>query len=278
MDAVDKGFLEHSAPIIGYHRAPLSQKFGAPRQPNLVALPSVIEMVAPYDNPAAFIGLDAFSHIWLSWQFHHNFKSKQALESQAQSNAASTFRAQIRPPRLGGNQKIGVFASRSMYRPSSLGLSVVKLKSIEIIDGRALLIISGADMIDSTPIIDIKPYVAYSDAHTEAVSGFAPTEPELAIVIISDEAQDQFNKILDSNSSNKIAKLTLATTIYQVQQQLIAADMTYIKALIAQDPRPAYRKGELNSSFVMRYKSVDVSFMSLTLGELQIQSIVKVLL
>ena len=278
MQAIDNDALSHNSPIIGYHRAPLSQKFGAPRQPNLVALPSVIEMVAPYDNPAAFIGLDAFSHIWLSWQFHHNFKSKHALQGHAQPSAASDFRAQVRPPRLGGNQKIGVFASRSMYRPSGLGLSVVKLKSIEIIDGRALLIISGADMIDSTPIIDIKPYVAYSDAHTEAVSGFAPTEPELAIVIISDEAQDQFNKILDSNSSNKIAKLTLATTIYQVQQQLIAADMTYIKALIAQDPRPAYRKGELNSSFVMRYKSVDVSFMSLTLGELQIQSIVKVLL
>ncbi len=278
MQAIDNNTLAHTSPIIGYHRAPLSQKFGAPRQPNLVALPSMIEMVAPYDNPAAFTGLEAFSHIWLSWQFHHNFKSKHTLQGHAQPSAAPEFRAQVRPPRLGGNQKIGVFASRSMYRPSGLGLSVVKLKSIEIIDGRALLIISGADMIDSTPIIDIKPYVAYSDAHTEAVSGFAPTEPELAIVIISDEAQDQFNKILDSNSSNKIAKLTLATTIYQVQQQLIAADMTYIKALIAQDPRPAYRKGELNSSFVMRYKSVDVSFMSLTLGELQIQSIVKVLL
>ena len=278
MQAIDNDALEHTSPIIGYHRASLSQKFGAPRQSNLVPLPSVIEMIAPYDNPAAFIGLEAFSHIWLSWQFHHNFKSKHTLQGHAQPSAASAFRAQVRPPRLGGNQKIGVFASRSMYRPSGLGLSVVKLEDIEIIDGRALLIISGADMIDSTPIIDIKPYVAYSDAHSDAVSGFAPTEPELITVTISDEAQDQFNKILDSNSSNKIAKLTLATTIYQVQQQLIAADMTYIKELIAQDPRPAYRKGELSSSFVMRYKSVDVSFMSLTLGELQIQSIVKVLL
>ncbi len=278
MQAIDNETLEHMSPIIGYHRAPLSQKFGAPRQPNLVALPSVIEMVAPYDNPAAFTGLEAFSHIWLSWQFHHNFKSKHASEGHAQPSAASAFRAQVRPPRLGGNQKIGVFASRSMYRPSGLGLSVVKLKSIEVIDGRTLLIISGADMIDGTPIIDIKPYVAYSDAHSDAVSGFAMTEPELAIVTVADVAQDQFNQIVNSNSVDKIATPTLAITINQVQQQLIAADMTYIKALIAQDPRPAYRRDELNNRFVMRYKSVDVSFAQFTLGELQIQSIVKVLL
>ena len=276
MSAIKSDALEHTAPIIGYHRAPLSQKFGAPRQPNLVALPSVIEMRSPYDNPAAFIGLEAFSHIWLSWQFHHNFKPKHALENHAQPSAASAFRAQVRPPRLGGNQKIGVFASRSMYRPSGLGLSVVKLERIEVIEGRVLLLISGADMIDATPIIDIKPYVAYSDSHTEAVSGFATTEPELAIVTVSDMAQDQFKKLVNSDSFNQKAKPTLATTINEVQQKLIASDIDYIKALIAQDPRPAYRKGELNSSFVMRYKSVDVSFVQTTLGELHISLIARV--
>lgn len=143
----------HHAPMIGYHRAPLSQKFGAPRQPNLVALTSIIEMIAPYDSPAAFAGLDAFSHIWISWQFHHNYTNKDTHIGKG----GTGFRAQVRPPRLGGNQKIGVFASRSMYRPSALGLSVVKLESIEVCDGRVLLIISGADMIDGTPIIDIKP-------------------------------------------------------------------------------------------------------------------------
>ena len=112
----------HQAPVIGYHRAPLSQKFGAPRQPNLVALTSVIEMLAPYDTPAAFDSLHKFSHIWVSWQFHHNYRYKNNNET------SSDFRAQVRPPRLGGNQKIGVFASRSMYRPSGLGLSVVTLE------------------------------------------------------------------------------------------------------------------------------------------------------
>ncbi len=276
MQAIDNEALEHTAPIIGYHRAPLSQKFGAPRQPNLVALSSVIEMIVPYDNPAAFIGLEAFSHIWLSWQFHHNFKSKHASEGHAQPSAASAFRAQVRPPRLGGNQKIGVFASRSMYRPSGLGLSVVKLERIEIIEGRVLLIISGADMIDATPIIDIKPYVAYSDAYDDAVSGFAPTEPELAIVTVSDVAQEQFDQMVNCDSFNQKAKPTLTATINEVQQRLMASDIDYIKALIAQDPRPAYRRDELNNRFVMRYKSVDVSFIQITLGELHISLIARV--
>lgn len=276
MQVIDNNPPEHTAPIIGYHRAPLSQKFGAPRQPNLVALPSVIEMFAPYDNPAAFVGLETFSHIWLSWQFHHNFKSKHALEAQAQPSAASSFRAQVRPPRLGGNQKIGVFASRSMYRPSNLGLSVVKLERIEMIDGRVLLVISGADMIDGTPIIDIKPYVAYSDAYDDAISGFAPDEPKLLIVKVTDLAQDQFEQIVNSDSSNKKAQPKLSATINQLQQQITAADIDYIRALIAQDPRPAYRRDELNSHFIMRYKSVDVSFMQPALGELQIDSITKV--
>ena len=98
----------------------------------------------------------------------------------------------MRPPSLGGNQKIGVFASRSMYRPSALGLSVVKLERIEIVQGRVLLIISGADMIDGTPIIDIKPYVAYSDAIVDAESGFAPTAPMSLDVTITESAHEQF--------------------------------------------------------------------------------------
>ena len=284
MDAVDKGFLEHSAPIIGYHRAPLSQKFGAPRQPNLVALHSIIEMIAPYDNPAAFIGLEDFSHIWLSWQFHHNYVRKKGqynADPAQQTDELNVdnkpvFRAQVRPPRLGGNQKIGVFASRSMYRPSNLGLSVVKLERIEIIDGHALLLISGADMIDGTPIIDIKPYVAYSDAHNNAISGFALTMPEPLVIKVSDVAHAQFKQIVNNDLLNNKAKSTLATTIDRIQQHMIAADIDCIRALIAQDPRPAYRKEELNSHFVMRYKSVDISFTQLILGELQIYSIIKV--
>ncbi|MBA2057312.1 tRNA (N6-threonylcarbamoyladenosine(37)-N6)-methyltransferase TrmO [Psychrobacter cryohalolentis] len=266
----------HIAPIIGYHRAPLSQKFGAPRQPNLVALTSVIEMIAPYDTPAAFVGLEDFSHIWVSWQFHHNYlyKDKQA------NKADSSFRAQVRPPRLGGNQKIGVFASRSMYRPSALGLSVVKLEAIEIVEGRVLLIISGADMIDGTPIIDIKPYVAYSDALPDAQSGFAPSAPHLLEVTVTKVAYEQFVQIIDKqhihNEAEKIAhneKATVKSVIHKMQKQLLMPDLDNIKALIAQDPRPAYRQKEVNTSFIMRYKSIDVSFQLIGSGELQITDI-----
>lgn len=285
----------HHAPMIGYHRAPLSQKFGAPRQPNLVALTSIIEMIAPYDLPAAFAGLDAFSHIWISWQFHHNYTNKDTHIGKGSTG----FRAQVRPPRLGGNQKIGVFASRSMYRPSALGLSVVKLESIEVVEGRVLLIISGADMIDGTPIIDIKPYVAYSDALSNAKSGFAPTAPDLLEIIITESAYEQFMTLVDAgrcdkndndndngaeteteNKSNKKAihakNNSVATLIQQMQEQLLIADIETIKALIAQDPRPAYRRAEINTPFVMRYKSVDVSFQLIESGQLQIMAVVKV--
>ena len=283
----------HHAPMIGYHRAPLSQKFGAPRQPNLVALTSIIEMIAPYDSPAAFAGLDAFSHIWISWQFHHNYTNKDTHIGKS----GTGFRAQVRPPRLGGNQKIGVFASRSMYRPSALGLSVVKLESIEVVEGRVLLIISGADMIDGTPIIDIKPYVAYSDALSNAKSGFAPTAPDLLEIIITESAYEQFMTLVDAgrcdkndndndngteteNKNNKKAihakNNSVATLIQQMQEQLLISDIEIIKALIAQDPRPAYRRAEINTPFVMRYKSVDVSFQLIESGQLQITAVVKV--
>lgn len=281
----------HHAPMIGYHRAPLSQKFGAPRQPNLVALTSIIEMIAPYDSPAAFAGLDAFSHIWISWQFHHNYTNKDTHIGKG----GTDFRAQVRPPRLGGNQKIGVFASRSMYRPSALGLSVVKLESIEVCDGRVLLIISGADMIDGTPIIDIKPYVAYSDALSNAKSGFAPNAPDLLEIIITESAYEQFMTLVDAgrcdkndndngteteNKNNKKAihakNNSVATLIQQMQEQLLISDIEIIKALIAQDPRPAYRRAEINTPFVMRYKSADVSFQLIESGQLQITAVVKV--
>ena len=274
----------HHVPIIGYHRAPLSQKFGAPRQPNLVALTSAIEMLAPYDTPAAFEGLEAFNHIWISWQFHHNYRHKD------NNQANSSFRAQVRPPRLGGNQKIGVFASRSMYRPSELGLSVVKLERIEIVQGRVLLIIKGADMIDGTPIIDIKPYVAYSDALPDAKSGFAPIAPALLEVVMTKAAYEQFmllasvgepaeisnNDAVHSSTKNVPKSATVASMLEQIQSQLLISDIDAIKALIAQDPRPAYRCKEKETSFIMRYKSVDVSFWLIDSGQLQITAVVAI--
>jgi len=241
----------HTLPVIGYHRSPLSQKFGAPRQPNLVAVPSIIEMLPPYADPAAFVGLADFSHIWISWQFHKN-------RSEA---ADAPFRTQVRPPRLGGNQKIGVFASRSMYRPSGLGLSVVALESVDVVDGRVRLYIHGADMIDGTPIVDIKPYIRYSDALFDAVSGFAPEPPTPMTVTVSKSAAQQF------------ADCVIAADSDSAYVPLLASDLAHINALIAQDPRPAYRRDEVGTPFIMRYKNVDVQFCLTDTGALQIMQI-----
>ena len=235
-------------PIIGTHRSPLPQKFGIPRQPNLVQIPSIIEMLAPYNTPDAFMGLEDFNHLWITWQTHHN-------------KAQKGFRPQVRPPRLGGNNKLGVFATRSTYRPSQLGLSVVGLAGIELTDKGVSLHILGADMVDGTPIIDIKPYVAYSDAIQGSVSGFAPEPPVSKPVQISPKAQSQFDQLLMISTQNSLNKQHQPTA-------LTPTDVDLIQALIAQDPRPAYRQHETGSVFMMRYKRWDIGFSMDTQGVL----------
>ncbi len=222
-----------SVPIIGIHHSPLTQKFGIPRQPNLVNLPTKIEMYAPYNDPLAFEGIEDFSHLWISWQFHQN--------KPVNNKSKKSFRSQVRPPRLGGNDKVGVFATRSMYRPSGLGLSVVKLDKLEVIDNKAWLKIIGADFIDGTPIIDIKPYIAYSDTIERAKSGFAQDKPKSRNVHISPQADNELSQYISAG-------------------RLSTEDVSYICQLIAQDPRPAYRQQELGTEFVMRYAQFDIYF------------------
>ncbi|MDO4699666.1 MAG: tRNA (N6-threonylcarbamoyladenosine(37)-N6)-methyltransferase TrmO [Moraxella sp.] len=215
----------HTLPIIGYHHSPLTQKFGIPRQPNLVAIKSHIRFVAPFDTPDAFVGIERYSHLWVLWQFHHN---------KIQTN----FRPQVRPPRLGGNDKIGVFATRSMYRPSQLGLSVVALDKVEMVDNQTILHIKGADMADGTPIFDIKPYLPYADSVRGAVG---VDTPMAKTVLMSKQAQDEFDS------------LVCAGVLQSTDEQVIVD-------LVAQDPRPAYRQAETDSVFAMRYGAVDVDF------------------
>ena len=147
---------------IAYIRSPFAEKFGVPRQGNLA--PHVISEIVfepDFRNDDCVRGLEQFSHIWLIWQFHCN---------------GSEWHPTVRPPRLGGNTRLGVFATRSPFRPNGLGLSVVRLVSIE---PGPVIRVSGADMVDGTPIYDIKPYVPYSDAIPEAAAGFTgmPWEP-----------------------------------------------------------------------------------------------------
>ena len=202
-----------TVPIIGVMHSAFKQKFGIPRQPNLVNTVSYIVMQAPYDNLHAFTGIEQFSHIWLLWQFHENKRSNQ------QDN----FQALIRPPRLGGNQKIGVFASRSMYRPADIGLSVVSLIAVRREQNQTRVYVRGADLLDGTPIIDIKPYLNYADALPDAQSGFAQVQPPVLDVQWSMTAQEQKQSLL---RQDKIDQQTL----------------TEIEAVLAQNPKPAYQQ------------------------------------
>lgn len=146
-------------------------KFGIPRQSGLVkALQGMIVFEPEYRNPDALRGLEEFSHIWLIWGFSEAVRD--------------TWSPTVRPPRLGGNTRMGVFATRSPFRPNPLGLSSVKLDSIEISpDLGPVLHVSGADLMDNTPIFDIKPYLSYTDSHPEAVGGFADQLPDNALVV-----------------------------------------------------------------------------------------------
>lgn len=146
--------------IIARIRSPFPEKFGVPRQSGLVdSLLSQIVFEEEYRNADAVRGLDGFSHIWLIWQF-----SRAVREGWSPT---------VRPPRLGGNERMGVFATRSPFRPNEIGLSSVKLERIEI-DPRLgpVLHVSGADLMDGTPIFDIKPYLPYCDSHPEAIGGW----------------------------------------------------------------------------------------------------------
>ena len=146
-------------------------KFGIPRQSGIIAsLQGKIIFEPEYRNPEAVRGLEAFSHIWLLWEFSKAVRDK--------------WSPTVRPPRLGGNVRKGVFATRSPFRPNPIGLSSVRLEHIEM-DAKLgpVLYVSGADMMDGTPIYDIKPYIGYTDSHPDAVSGFASTPAEFLLEV-----------------------------------------------------------------------------------------------
>ena len=143
-------------PVADYH-GPLTTKFGIPRQSGLIDLPGEIVFRPAFRSPDAVRGLEGFDRIWLIWEFSDNPDAK-------------TFQATVRPPRLGGNTALGVFATRSPFRPNRLGLSCVELVRID--PEGPVLHVKGADLMDGTPIYDIKPYVPYADAFPEARGGF----------------------------------------------------------------------------------------------------------
>ena len=196
--------MPYSIETIAIARSPFREKFAIPRQPGLA--PSVrtcIELQPPFDDPAALEGLAGITHVWLLFLFHAVGARNDSLR--------------VRPPRLGGNERLGVFATRSTHRPNGIGQSLVKVERIE----GSRLWVSGADLLDGTPVIDIKPYVPYSDCPPGAVNPIAPAAPALLRVEWTETAQQQ----ADEHS------LRLNEPVKQV-----------IAECLAQDPRPAYQQ------------------------------------
>ncbi|MBC3766406.1 tRNA (N6-threonylcarbamoyladenosine(37)-N6)-methyltransferase TrmO [Neptunicella marina] len=191
-------------------RSPFKQKFAIPRQPGLApAALSTIEFYAEFNDANSLRGIGQFSHLWLIFVFHEN--------------ADKGWSPLVRPPRLGGNQKMGVFATRSTFRPNPIGMSVVELVDWQHKNGVLTITVKGADLLDGTPILDIKPYIPYSDAHPDASGGFASDAPQpLLSVTFSQQAQAQLQ-----TTSKKYASI-----------------QALIEQVLAQDPRPAYKKSQ----------------------------------
>ncbi|MDF2785887.1 MAG: tRNA ((37)-N6)-methyltransferase [Pantoea eucrina] len=200
---------EFAVTQIGVIRSPWKEKFAVPRQPGLVQDGGgELHLQAPYNQPEAVRGLEAFSHIWILFMFHQTM--------------AGGWRPTVRPPRLGGNARMGVFATRSTFRPNPVGMSLVELKGIRCEKSQVILQLGSLDLVDGTPVIDIKPYLPFAEALPDARAGYAQAAPEATMPV-------RFSAVAQQ----------------QIQQQAHMPQLQrFITEVLAQDPRPAYRKGE----------------------------------
>ena len=208
-------------------------KFGLPRQSGLVSeLRSMIVFEPEYRVPEALRGIEGYSHLWLIWQFH-----------QAERDAWSPT---VRPPRLGGNARMGVFATRSPFRPNPIGLSSVKLEEVRQEKGLGtVLVVSGADLMDGTPIYDVKPYLPYADCHPEATGGFAHEVKDYALeVIIPDD---------------------LLAKVPEDKREAL-------RGVLAQDPRPGYQR-DPERTYGFEFAALEVRF-RVTEGVLTVTDII----
>lgn len=220
--------MDYSFQPIGIVHSCFTDKFGVPRQPHLVpAATGRIELLAPYAREEAVRGLEDFSHIWVIFVFH------AAKRGQ--------WKPTVRPPRLGGNQRVGVFASRSPERANPIGLSLLKLDEVKVSAGEVSLMVSDLDLIDGTPVLDIKPYIPYADTVEAARAGYAPAAPETSLPVgFSDTAREQLQRLAP-------AYINLEDLIVQVLQQ---------------DPRPAYQDAQDDSerTFGMRLYDLEIKW------------------
>lgn len=216
--------MHFSFPAIGVIHSCFKEKFGIPRQPGLAPLARAqLELLPPYDDPAAIEGLTQSSHIWLQFVFH--------------ANRRDTWKPKVKPPRLGGNKSLGVFATRSPVRPSPIGLSVVRLDAIRHEQGKLWLDLSGIDFLDGTPVLDIKPYIPYVDRVENATNSFAAQPPALLPVIIS-------------------ARLMEVCAAYQTRTGTDLAGL--IHQVLQQDPRPQYQQPQAERLYGMNLLDLNI--------------------
>ena len=218
--------------VIARIQSDFKEKFGIPRQSGLVPqLTSRIVFDKPYRSPDALRGIEGFSHLWLIWEF-----------SEAKRE---TWSPTVRPPRLGGNTRMGVFATRSPFRPNAVGLSCVELIDVKMhTEEGPVIIVGGADLMDGTPIYDIKPYLPHADCHPEATGGF---------------------------SAEKVAYALRVDFPQNLLEKIDATERDVVMELLAQDPRPSYQSDPARV-YGMRYGRWNVKF-TVSEGILRVQEI-----
>lgn len=204
---------------IAYIHSDFPEKFGIPRQSRLIdSLQAEIRFAPEYRNRDALRGIEGYSHLWLIWLFSESVRSG--------------WSPTVRPPRLGGNTRIGVFATRSPFRPNPIGLSCVQLESVEWTSDGPVLHVAGGDLLDGTPILDIKPYLPHIDAIPDAASGFAGAVADYA--------------------------LTVACTP-ELEAQIPPDKRDALREVLAQDPRPSYQNNP-DRVYGMRFAGLEVRF------------------
>lgn len=211
---------------IGIIHSCFKEKFGIPRQPGLVAEASAtLELLPPYNRPEAVRGIEQFSHLWILFIFHGCLRSQ--------------WKPTVRPPRLGGNERIGVFASRATYRPNPIGISPIKLERVEKTANSVVLHLKGVDLLDGTPVVDIKPYIPYADNISAATAGFAESPPPRKQNITF--SADAVQRCIEMSESHPNLR-------------------TMIEQLLQSDPRPAYQGEEVGRVYGMRLWDFDLQW------------------
>ena len=225
---------------IAHFRSAFPTKFGIPRQSGIVdELRGCIVFEPTYRNTDALRGLEGFDYLWILWEFSAN--------RSTQERGATAWQPTVRPPLLGGNTQMGVFATRSPYRPNPIGLSSVKIERIEFTDKEGPIIhVLGADLMDSTPIYDIKPYVAYADSHPNARSGFVDERPWQELTVSFPQ---------------------------ELQAHFSAESLSALTRVLALDPRPQYQDNP-EKIYGMPYEGYDIRF-RVADGVLKVVSVVK---